>query len=102
MQRIAGIAQAVRLTTCTLCELGASIVPNRPVSGEISMNANLTCGLTVALCAAVLAQAPAEQTLDRVLKVTRTDSAQELQEMGTVIRSVGEIRQLVVDPLQRT
>jgi len=66
------------------------------------MNANLTCSLTVALCAAVLAQAPAEQTLDRVLKVTRTDSAQELQEMGTVIRSVGEIRQLAVDPLQRT
>jgi len=67
------------------------------------MNVTLTCSLTLAVSASVmLAQAPAEQTLDRVLHFTRADSPPRYQEMATVIRSVGEIRQVSVDPGQRT
>jgi hypothetical protein len=49
----------------------------------------------------MLAQAPAEPVLSRVLPFTHADSAPLFQEMATVIRSVGEIRNVSIDAAQR-
>jgi hypothetical protein len=49
---------------------------------------------------AVFAQGPQEQ--DRVFRFAHTETAAALQEIATVIRSTGDIRQLTVDPAQRT
>ncbi len=43
------------------------------------------------------AQAPAEENIDRVLPLVHAQTAQDVQEIGMVIRAVAEIRQLTVD-----
>jgi hypothetical protein len=61
-------------------------------------------GLTIAVCwlPAAPGQTPAAQNVDRVFYLTQNETAQDLQEIATTIRSVTDIRQVMADETQRT
>lgn len=50
----------------------------------------------------IAAQQPAEQNVERLLRFTNTETAEQLQEVGTVVRSIAEIRHAFVDIAART
>ena len=53
--------------------------------------------LTLSLASIAPGQAPAEENIDRVLYLVHAQTAQDVQEIGMVIRAMAEIRQLAVD-----
>lgn len=66
------------------------------------MCAKIVAFAMAALFASLASGQPStDQSVDRVLHFTHAETAQSLQEMGTVIRSTAEIRQLSVDSAQR-
>jgi hypothetical protein len=58
--------------------------------------------LTLFLASVALGQAPAEENIDRVLHLVHAQTAQDVQEIGMVIRAMAEIRQLAVDTEQKS
>lgn len=66
------------------------------------MRAKTSGFMIAALFASVAcAQAPAEQSVDRVLHFTHTRTVQDLQEIATLIRSMTDIRQVSANPEQK-
>jgi hypothetical protein len=53
--------------------------------------------ITVLFALFALAQAPADPAVDRVFRPIHTATIQDLQELATMVRSIGEIRQVSVD-----
>ena len=58
--------------------------------------------LTLSFACAAPGQAFAEENIDRVLYLVHTQTPQDVQEIGMVIRAVAEIRQLAVDTEQKS
>jgi hypothetical protein len=57
--------------------------------------------LLALFASAASGQTPAEPVLERLLRSTNATTVQDLQEMATMIRSVGDIRYLTVDDAQK-
>jgi hypothetical protein len=58
--------------------------------------------ITTLFTPVVFGQSPAADNQNRVFHFTHTETAQELQEVATVIRAISDFRQASVDPAQKT
>ena len=63
-----------------------------------------TIGVAIVACCFSMAsaQTPAPQNVDRVFHLTQNETARDLQEMATTLRSVVDIRQVASDDTSRT
>src|ERR1700733_863940 len=67
------------------------------------MHVRLFGSLFLAVCSTVLAgQNSNEQEMDRVIQLASIDKPQDIQEIATVIRSIGEIKSLSADASTRS
>ncbi len=66
------------------------------------MRATAIFAITAVSAAVLCGQTPAQQDQDRVFDFVNTAGAQQVQEIATVVRSIGDIRQLTVDATERT
>ena len=73
----------------------ASPISKEPVDPMFGKTVLLVFALFLASVAP--GQAPAEESIARVLSLVHAQTAQDVQEIGLVIRAVSEIRQLAVD-----
>ncbi len=58
--------------------------------------------ITTLVAGAMFAQNPPEGTVEKTLHFTNTEKTQDLNEIATVVRSIGDIRQISVDSEQKT